>query len=100
MKINKITYYSLFIFGLLTSNSCTKDFDAMNVDPNNPTAIGPQYLFPYAAEKVVDRYWGGNVRFERLNLDGAMLWTQYLARNIYSNEGDNYGITPTFYNNT
>jgi hypothetical protein len=72
----------------------------MNTDPNNPTAIGAQYLFPYAVEKTVDRYWGGNIRFERLNLDGAMLWTQYLARNIYSNEGDNYGITPTFYNNT
>ncbi len=100
MKISKITYYILFIFGILTSNSCTKEFDKMNTDPNNPTAIGAQYLFPYAVEKTVDRYWGGNIRFERLNLDGAMLWTQYLARNIYSNEGDNYGITPTFYNNT
>ena len=93
--------YSFALLGLfLFINSCTKDFDEMNTDPNNPTAIGPQYLFPYAVEKVVDRYWGGNTRFERLNLDGAMLWTQYLARNIYSNEGDNYGITPTFYNNT
>lgn len=100
MKISKITYYTLFIFGLLTTNSCTSEFDKMNTDPNNPTNIGAQYLFPYAVEKTVDRYWGGNVRFERLNLDGAMLWIQYLARNIYSNEGDNYGITPTFYNNT
>jgi Starch-binding associating with outer membrane len=100
MKIDKITYYTLFVFSMLVSSSCTKEFDKMNTDPNNPTSIGAQYLFPYAVEKTVDRYWGGNVRFERLNLDGAMLWTQYLARNIYSNEGDNYGITPTFYNNT
>jgi Starch-binding associating with outer membrane len=99
MKINKIIYLLLFAC-LLTANSCTSEFDKMNTDPNNPTAIGAQYLFPYAVEKSVDRYWGGNVRFERLNLDGAMLWIQYLARNIYSNEGDNYGITPTFYNNT
>ncbi|MBP8155820.1 MAG: SusD/RagB family nutrient-binding outer membrane lipoprotein, partial [Leadbetterella sp.] len=69
-------------------------------DPNNPTNISPQYLLPFAIEKSVDRYWGGNARFERLNIDGAMLWVQQLSRNIYSNEGDNYGITPTFYNNT
>lgn len=100
MKINKLTRNTLFIFSILVASSCTKEFDKMNTDPNNPTAIGAQYLFPYAVEKTVDRYWGGNTRFERLNLDGAMLWTQYLARNIYSNEGDNYGITPTFYNNT
>jgi len=72
----------------------------MNTDPNNPTNISPQYLLPFAIEKSVDRYWGGNARFERLNIDGAMLWVQQLSRNIYSNEGDNYGITPTFYNNT
>ena len=100
MKLNKIIY-SLTFIGLLSSvSSCTADFDEMNTDPNNPTSISAQYLFPYAVEKTVDRYWGGNTRFERLNLDGAMLWIQYLARNIYSNEGDNYGITPTFYNNT
>lgn len=71
----------------------------MNVDPNNPTALSPQYLLPYGIEKVVDRSWGGRERFERLNLDGAMLWMQYLTRNIYSNEGDNYGLSVAFYNN-
>ncbi|MCU0324917.1 MAG: SusD/RagB family nutrient-binding outer membrane lipoprotein [Spirosomaceae bacterium] len=100
MRLNKIIYSFLIVGTLGTVSSCTSEFDEMNTDPNNPTAIGAQYLFPYAVEKSVDRYWGGNTRFERLNLDGAMLWIQYLARNIYSNEGDNYGITPTFYNNT
>ena len=90
----------VFIFLLLSIFSCTGDFDKLNTDPNNPTNISPQYLLPFAIEKTVDRYWGGNVRFERLNIDGMMLWMQYLSRNIYSNEGDNYGITPTFYNNT
>lgn len=84
---------------LFTVASCTKDFDTMNVDPNNPTALSPQYLLPYGIEKVVDRSWGGRERFERLNLDGAMLWMQYLTRNIYSNEGDNYGLSVAFYNN-
>jgi hypothetical protein len=100
MKLTKTIFSSGLIGLLLSINACTEKFDELNIDPNNPTTIGSQYLFPYAVEKSVDRYWGGNTRFERLNLDGAMLWIQYLARNIYSNEGDNYGITPTFYNNT
>lgn len=84
---------------LLTATACTEKFDAMNVDPNNPTKISAQYLLPYALERSIDRYWGGRTRFERLNLDGAMLWIQYLSRNIYSNEGDNYGISPAMQNN-
>ncbi|QKZ12290.1 SusD/RagB family nutrient-binding outer membrane lipoprotein [Spirosoma sp. KUDC1026] len=85
---------ALFVVG-----SCTQKFDQMNVDPNNPTAVGPQYLLPFALETSIDRYWGSSTRFERLNLDGAMLWMQYLSRNIYSNEGDNYGVSVAFYNN-
>jgi hypothetical protein len=97
MKKIIISFVALLSIGTI---ACTDSFDKLNTDPNNPTSISPQYLLPYAIEKSVDRYWGGNVRFERLNIDGAMLWVQYLSRNIYSNEGDNYGITPTFYNNT
>lgn len=101
MKINnKIFLSALAGIMLVFANSCTDDFEELNTDPNNPTSIGAQYLLPYAIEQSVDRYWGGSTRFERLNLDGAMLWIQYLARNIYSNEGDSYGITPAFYNNT
>lgn len=86
---------SVFALG----SSCTKEFDKMNTDPNNPTVIGSQYLLPFAIETSIDRYWGGRTRFERLNLDGMMLWMQYLSRNIYSNEGDNYGVSPALNNN-
>jgi hypothetical protein len=92
-------YILLSLAMILTATSCTSEFDEMNVDPNNPTKISPQYLLPYALERSIDRYWGGRTRFERLNLDGAMLWMQYLSRNIYSNEGDNYGISPAMQNN-
>lgn len=98
--MKKIITYIAIVLGLSFGSACTDGFDELNTDPNNPTNISPQYLLPYAIERTVDRYWGGNVRFERLNIDGMMLWMQYLSRNIYSNEGDNYGITPTFYNNT
>lgn len=89
----------IFSLAILSVSSCTKDFETMNIDPNNPTSLGPQFLLPYALETSIDRSWGGRTRFERLNLDGAMLWMQYLSRNIYSNEGDNYGLSPAFYNN-
>lgn len=93
--------YRFLLIGLVfvSVGSCTGDFDEMNTDPNSPTNISPQYLLPYAMEQSIDTYWGGTTRFQRLNIDGAMLWTQYLARNIYSNEGDSYGITPAFYTN-
>lgn len=88
------------LLGLMTmAGACTKEFDKINVDPNSPTSISPQYLLPYALESSIDRYWGVRTRFERLNLDGAMCWMQYLTRNIYSNEGDNYEVSVGFYNN-
>ena len=97
MKIIKALFLSI---GLMTlAGSCTSEFDEMNVSPNDPTAISPQYLLPYALEASVDRYWGVRTRFERLNLDGAMCWMQYLTRNIYSNEGDNYEVSVGFYTN-
>ncbi len=98
-KLIKFIWSLAAIVSISALNSCTGEFDEMNIDPNSPTNISPQYLLPYAIEQSIDNYWGGTTRFQRLNIDGAMLWTQYLARNIYSNEGDSYGITPAFYTN-
>jgi hypothetical protein len=98
-KFKNIPLILLSCVMLLSTNACTDGFEDMNTDPNNPTTIGAQYLLTYAMERSVDRYWGGTSRYERLNIDGGMQWIQYIARNIYSNEGDNYNITPQFYNN-
>jgi hypothetical protein len=95
----KLFRYIFLIAGLLIFNACTKEFDEINTNPNDPTSISPQFILPYAIEASVDRYWGHRTRFERLNLDGAMLWMQYLSRNIYSNEGDNYSISPALHAN-
>ncbi len=84
---------------LLTLVACTRTFDDTNTNPNSPTDISPQFLLAGGIETAVDKYWGGRLRFERMNLDGAMLWAQYLARNIYTNEGDTYGVQPAFTNN-
>ncbi|MHA6247521.1 SusD/RagB family nutrient-binding outer membrane lipoprotein [Pontibacter sp. CAU 1760] len=85
--------------GVAGAVACTEDFEQMNISPNQPTAVNASVLLPAGIESSVDRYWGHRNRFERLNLDGGMLWVQYLARNIYSDEGDNYNMSPAYYVN-
>jgi hypothetical protein len=92
--LNHKTIWATALAGILTATSCTKDFDEMNVSPNDPTSIGPQYLLPTGIESAIDRYWGHRTRFERINIDAAELYVQHLTRNIYSNEGDDYTVSP------
>ncbi|TLU99304.1 SusD/RagB family nutrient-binding outer membrane lipoprotein [Dyadobacter luticola] len=93
------TIWMTALAGILTASSCTKDFDDMNTSPNSPTAIGPQYLLPTGIEASIDRYWGHRTRFERINIDAAELYVQHLTRNIYSNEGDDYTVSPALLSN-
>lgn len=86
----KWAFTGLFLW--LTA-ACTGDFDELNTNPNSPTAVGAQYLLPSGLESAVDRYWGHRTRFERINIDAATLYIQHLARNIYSNEGDDYTVS-------
>ncbi|NIJ53208.1 SusD/RagB family nutrient-binding outer membrane lipoprotein [Dyadobacter arcticus] len=96
---NHKTIWMTALAGVLTATSCTKDFDEMNTSPNSPTAIGPQYLLPTGIETSIDRYWGHRNRFERINIDAAELYVQHLTRNIYSNEGDDYTVSPALLTN-
>ena len=100
MKSNKLTISSILIICLLCSNACTDGFEEKNISPNSPTTISPPFLLTTAIERSVDRMWGSNIRFERLNIDGPMCWMGYLGRNIYGNEGDDYTIQLSMYNNT
>ena len=100
MKIYpKIKIAAYLLAGTLVTGACTKDFEQMNVSPNKPVEVSSAVLLPSGIETSVDRYWGHRARFERINLDGGMLWVQYLARNIYSDEGDNYNMSPAYYTN-
>lgn len=87
-------------FFLTVASACTNGFEEMNVNPNSPTEIQAPFLLTTAIERGVDRVWGSNIRYERLNIDGPMCWMGYLGRNIYSNEGDDYTIQLSMYNNT
>jgi len=99
--MKKIAYkpIALALTALLSANSCTKDFDDLNTNPNSPLAVKAQYLLPTAIESSVDRYWGHRTRFERINIDAAELYMQHLTRNIYSNEGDDYTVSVAVTNN-
>ncbi|ERM81005.1 hypothetical protein P872_12010 [Rhodonellum psychrophilum GCM71 = DSM 17998] len=96
MKAIRLQAILLLSLSLVFAQSCTEDFEEINTDPNNPIAISPALLLPYAIQTSVDRYWGHSTRYERLNIDGAMCWIQHLSRNIYINvEGDSYEIPLT-----
>jgi hypothetical protein len=99
MKKINLRIYLITVLILGVSNACTDDFQDMNTNPNSSTTVRPQFLLTTAIERSVDRMWGSNVRYERLNIDGPMCWMGYLGRNIYGNEGDDYTIQPSVYNN-
>ncbi|MDF9796894.1 hypothetical protein OKW21_002157 [Catalinimonas alkaloidigena] len=95
----KLTIYtkitSLAIAFILLLGACTDDFEEINTNPNKPVEVDAQYLLPYGIQEAVDNYWGNKSRNQRLNFDHAMSWVQYLTRNIYENEGDNYNVQPS-----
>jgi hypothetical protein len=99
--MRKIAYKPvvLALTALFSINSCTKDFDEINSNPNSPTLVKAQYILTSGLESSIDRYWGHRNRFERINIDAAELYMQHLTRNIYSNEGDDYTVSVAVTNN-
>ncbi len=89
--------YTLLL--LIIFSACTDDFAELNLNPNEPTAVPPSVIFPYAMREGIDRVHGHRTRLERLGLDGGMLWVQYFARNQYTNEGDTYNPDASMRNN-
>jgi hypothetical protein len=99
MKLyHQLKKVAILFAGATAVSACTGDFEEMNNNPNKPLSVSSALLLPTAIERSVDRYWGHRDRFERINTDGGMLWMQYLSRNIYSDEGDNYTMSPALYN--
>ena len=102
MKFSINNICKLWILSLvlgLSSVGCTEDFEELNTNPNDPTLVPPEVIFPYAVREAMDRIHGHRTRLERLGLDGGMLWVQYFARNQYTNEGDTYNPDASMRNN-
>lgn len=75
-KLIGISFIVLFLFG-----GCTKDFDEMNISPNQPTEVPPQYLLTSAEKNLAafmwDEWWNG--RF-------GNLYSQFWSQTSYTDE--------------
>lgn len=67
--------------------SCTKDFEAINTNPNNPTSASADLFLPYGIQSAVDLYVGGS-----LGQDVGNLFAQHWARIQYT-DADRYVVT-------
>jgi hypothetical protein len=73
--------YSFAVLGLFLAVSCGKDFGDLNVDPNNPSAVPPEFLLTSAEKAMADDVWD-----EWMNARFGLLVSQYWAQNNYTDE--------------
>ncbi len=100
--MKKIHVFLSFVLALVLVIGCTDEFEELNTSPNQATetSVTPDLLLPFVIEKPVDLTRGSNIRNERLNLDGGMLWIQHFARRVYTYEGDTYSPSGDLAQNT
>ncbi|MCF8338333.1 MAG: SusD/RagB family nutrient-binding outer membrane lipoprotein [Bacteroidales bacterium] len=86
--INKILT-GFTVLAVLLLVGCTKDFEDINSNPNQPTKANNTYLMTNAQFQLMDVYWD-----EWFNGRCGMLWSQYWAQNEYTEES-RYRARPT-----
>lgn len=62
-------------------SACDDGLTDLNVNPNDPVNVGPEYLFPNAVEAAVSRVVGSG-----LNMDVTGLWVQHYVEHEYATE--------------
>ena len=79
--MNKQIFFLVGLVGALSFTGCRKDFDEINTNPNEPTAVSPGFLLTNAQKAIMDQvydsFWGSR---------RAMQTAQYWSSNQYSNE--------------
>jgi len=88
-NINKIISSLLL---LLFVTACTDDFEEINTDPNQPTAVPAENLFTQAQFALADRMWG-----RAMNFEFGMLMVQHFSQNEYA-EDSRYNQQPSSFN--
>lgn len=88
-NINKIISSLLL---LLFVTACTDDFEEINTDPNQPTAVPAENLFTQAQFALSDRMWG-----RAMNFEFGMLMVQHFSQNEYA-EDSRYNQQPSSFN--
>lgn len=88
-----MTYRKLLTAGFaslaLTVSACETDLTSVNNNPNAPTDVGAEYLFPQGVSSVVGVIGGG--WFDQRMLS---LWAQHYAAIQYTEDGDTYQVRP------
>ncbi len=79
--------------GVLLWAGCTKDFDEINTDPNNPKVVPSSSLMTNAQKNLMD-----DIRDEWFSGRQSYLYAQYFAQRTYTEE-DRYSLRQTT-NNT
>jgi len=86
INMKTITKLSLGLFFVLFILGCTKDFDEINTDPNQPKEVTTPTLLTAAqkglCDDIFDEWWGGRQ---------SMLYAQYWVQRNYPSE-DRYAL--------
>lgn len=77
----------------LAASACDRGLTDLNENPNEPVAVGAEYLFTNAVEASVTRTLGSFV-----NLDLTGLWAQHYAETRYSTEDRYVFVASTIQN--
>lgn len=79
-KIKNIIVF--FVVMLFLTISCTKDFEDINTNPNEPTVVPTSYLLTNAQRSIFDDMWDEwwNGRF-------GLQYSQYWSQVVYTEEG-------------
>ena len=81
MKMNKQLFLLMGLIGAIAFTGCRKDFEEINTNPNEPTAVSPGFLLTAAQKRIMDEYYDAFWGSRR-----GMQLAQYWASNQYSNE--------------
>jgi len=96
--MNKIPYKTIVLISalLFIVIGCTKDFEDMNVNPNEPSLVPTSYLLTNAQFNIMDGIWD-----EWWNGRQGLLYSQYWSQTAYSEESrfqPRTNITNTYWN--
>src|SRR5690606_15244658 len=86
MKMYMKTIYKIMlgtgiVAGMMLVQSCTKDFEEINTDPNKPSSVSTGFLLTAAQKGLMDNTWD-----EWFNGRRGNQLAQYWASNQYSSE--------------
>jgi len=84
--MKKIVFISLLFSMILINVQCTKDFDEINKDPNNPAEVNTMVLLTNAQKSLMD-----DMQDEWFSGRQGLLWAQYWSQRTYTSE-DKYAI--------